>query len=191
MEQVSSEKFIEKLSVDIYPITIVKFLLNKRRILSYFKKATEENFEIRVKFKVDHSDCEICKEKAPDGVLCRQHTSIDRVLKANAVALDLDTNTYFYKNEIFRMVGKRLVIVYCPHPKLITGEITDSKVRKINPITIEDPELLELPPYEKIKEFISSDLLDQNMRCWFNNEFSIVTLPADRNGQNWCLVPNK
>ena len=39
--------------------------------------------------------------------------------------------------------------------------------------------------------FISSDLLDQNMRCWFNNEFSIVTLPADRNGQNWCLVPNK
>ena len=191
MEQVSTEKFIEKLSVDIYPITIVKFLLNKRRILSYFKKATEENFEIRVKFKVDHSDCEICKEKAPDGVLCRQHTSIDRVLKANAVALDLDTNTYFYKNEIFRMVGKRLVIVYCPHPKLITGEITDSKVRKINPITIEDPNLLELPPYEKIKEFISSDLLDQNMRCWFNNEFSIVTLPADRNGQNWCLVPNK
>lgn len=191
MEQVSSEKFIEKLSVDIYPITIVKFLLNKRRILSYFKKATEENFEIRVKFKVDHSDCEVCKEKAPDGVLCRQHTSIDRVLKANSVALDLDTNTYFYKNEIFRMVGKRLVIVYCPHPKLITGEITDSKVRKINPITIEDPELLELPPYEKIKEFISSDLLDQNMRCWFNNEFSIVTLPADRNGQNWCLVPNK
>lgn len=191
MEQVSSEKFIEKLSVDIYPITIVKFLLNKRRILSYFKKATEENFEIRVKFKVDHSDCEVCKEKAPDGVLCRQHTSIDRVLKANSVALDLDTNTYFYKNEIFRMVGKRLVIVYCPHPKLITGEITDSKVRKINPITIEDPDLLELPPYEKIKEFISSDLLDQNMRCWFNNEFSIVTLPADRNGQNWCLVPNK
>lgn len=191
MEQVSTEKFIEKLSVDIYPITIVKFLLNKRRILSYFKKATEENFEIRVKFKVDHSDCEVCKEKAPDGVLCRQHTSIDRVLKANAVALDLDTNTYFYKNEIFRMVGKRLVIVYCPHPKLITGEISDSKVRKINPITIEDPDLLELPPYEKIKEFISSDLLDQNMRCWFNNEFSIVTLPADRNGQNWCLVPNK
>jgi hypothetical protein len=191
MEQVSTEKFIERLGVDIYPITIVKFLLNKRRILSYFKKATEENFEIRVKFKIDHSDCEACKEKEPDGVLCRQHTSIDRVLKTNEVALDLDTNTFFYKNEIFRMVGKRLVVVYCPHPKLITGEITDSKVRKINPITIEDPELTGLPQYEKVKEFISSDLLDQNMRCWFNNEFSIVTLPADRNSQNWCLVPNK
>jgi len=191
MEQVSSEKFTEKLGIDIYPITIVKFLLNKKRILSYFKKATDKNFEIRVKYFVDHSDCIPCKEKAPDGVLCRQHTSISRVLNTNEVAYDLDTNAYFFKNEIFRMVGNRLVVVYCPHPKLITGEITDSKVRKINPITIEDPELIDLPHYVKIKEFISSELLDQYMRCWFNNEFSIVTIPVDRNGQDWCLVPNR
>lgn len=191
MEQVSTEKFTEKLGIDIYPITIVKFLLNKKKILSYFKKATDKNFEIRVKYFVDHSDCVPCQEKAPDGVLCRQHTSISRVLDTNEVAYDLDTNTYFYKNEIFRMVGNKLVIIYCPHPKLITGEITDSKTRKINPITIEDPTLTELPPYEKIKEFISSELLDQYMRCWFNNEFSIVTIPVDRNGQNWCLVPNR
>jgi hypothetical protein len=104
---------------------------------------------------------------------------------------DLDTNTYFYKNEIFRMVGKRLVIVYCPHPKLISGDITDSKVRKINPITIEDPELTELPPYERVQEFISSELLDQHLRCWFNHEFSIVTIPRDRNGQDWCLLSNR
>lgn len=191
MEQVSTEKFNEKLGIEIYPITIVKFLLNKKRILSYFTKAADKNFEIRVKYSIDHSDCLACKEKEPEGILCRQHTTIDRVLSTNEVAHDLDTNTFFYKNEIFRMVGKRLVIVYCPHPKLITGEITDSKVRKINPITIEDPELPGLPQYEKIKEFISSDLLDQYMRCWFNHEFSIVTIPADRNGQNWCLVPNK
>lgn len=191
MKQVSVEKFIEKLGADIYPITIVKFLLNKRRILSYFSKAADENFEIRVKYKVDHSDCEICEEKKPDGVLCRQHTSIHRVLSAKRVAFDLDTNVYLYKNEIFRMVGKRLVVVYCPHPKLITGEINDSKVRKINPITIQDPELLELPEYERLCDFISSDLLDQYIRCWFNNEFSLVTIPEDRNGQNWCLVPNR
>lgn len=191
MEQVSTEKFIEKLGIDVYPITIVKFLLNKRRILSYFKKATEDNFEIRVKYTVDHSDCELCQTKAPEGILCRQHTSIQRVLTGKNVGFDLDTNTYFYKNEIYRMVGNRLVIVYCPHPKLISGEITDSKVRKINPITIEDSTLTELPPYEKIKEFISSDLLDQYLRCWFNNEFSIVTIPNDRNSQNWCLVPNR
>ena len=89
------------------------------------------------------------------------------------------------------MVGNRLVIVYCPHPKLITGDITDSKVRKINPITIEDPALTDLPQYEHIHQFISSELLDQSMRCWFNREFSLVTLPKDRNSQDWCLVPNK
>lgn len=191
MKQVSAEKFIEKLGAEVYPITIVKFLLNKRRIVSYFSKAADENFEIRVKYTVDHSNCEVCKEKEVDGVLCRQHTSIQRVLTAKNVAYDLDTNTYIYRNEIFRMVGKRLVIVYCPHPKLITGEITDSKVRKINPITIEDPTLTELPNYPKICEFISSELLDQYIRCWFNNEFSLITVPEDRNSQSWCLVANR
>lgn len=191
MKQISVEKFIEKLGADVYPITIVKFLLNKRRILSYFAKAAEEDLNLRVTYKIDPSDCSICAEKAKEDILCRQHTSIDRVLNANNVAYDLDTNTYIYKNEIFRMVGKRLVIVYCPHPKLISGDITDSKVRKINPITIEDDNLTELPTYEKVCDFISTDLLDQYIRCWFNNEFSLVTIPEDRNGQNWCLVPNK
>ncbi|RLF58379.1 MAG: hypothetical protein DRN27_05575 [Thermoplasmata archaeon] len=191
MKQVSVEKFIEKMGADVYPITIVKFLLNKRRIISYFSKAANDNFELRVKYTVDHSNCEVCKMKAKDGILCRQHTSIDRVLTARNVAYDLDTNTYLYKNEIFRMVGKRLVIVYCPHPKLITGDITDSKVRKITPITIEDSNLVALPEYDKLCDFISSDLLDQYIRCWFNNEFSLVTIPDDRNGQNWCLIPNK
>lgn len=190
MDQVSTEKFIEKLNIDVFPITIVKFLLNKKRILSYFKKAAESNFELRVKYSISHEDCPICKEKAVDNILCRQHTSIQRVMTGENVGFDLDTNTYFYKNEIYRMVGNRLVIVYCPHPKLITGEITDSKVRKINPITIEDSDL-QLPAYEKIHQFISSDILDQYMRCWFNNEFSIVTIPNDRNSQNWCLVPNR
>jgi len=192
MKQVSTERFVEKLDCEIYPITIVKFLLNKRRILSYFSKAADKDFETRgTKYLLDYSDCVACKEKESDGVLCRQHTSIERVLKATNVAIDLDTNVYICKNEIFRMVGRRLVIVYCPHPKLITGEITDAKVRKINPLTIEDPELSKLPDYSTVREIISSDLLDQNMKCWFNNEFSIVTLPEDRSGSNWCLVPNK
>lgn len=191
MKQVSVEKFIEKLGADVYPITIVKFLLNKRRILSYFSKAADENFKPRMKYTIDHSRCPVCEEKKSDKVLCRQHTSIERVLTARNVAYDLDTNTFLYKNEIYRMVGKKLVVVYCPHPKLITGEITDSKVRKINPITIEDPELPELPEYAKLCDFISSDLLDQYIRCWFNNEFSLVTIPEDRNGQKWCLIPNR
>jgi hypothetical protein len=191
MKQVSVEKFIEKLGADVYPITIIKYLLNKRRILSYFSKAADENFELRVKYSVDHTDCELCKQKESEGVLCRQHTSIQRVLTAQNVAYDLDTNTFLHQNEIFRMVKDKLVIVYCPHPKLITGEVTDSKVRKINPITIEDPALKQLPEYVKTCEFISSELMDQYLKCWFNNEFSLVTIPEDRNKQNWCLVPNK
>lgn len=191
MDQVSVEKIIEKLGIDVFPITIVKFLLNKKRILSYFKKASENNFQIRMKYKIDHDDCEMCQEKISEGVLCRQHTSIHRVISAMDVAYDSDTNVYFYKNEIFQMVDNRLVIVYCPHPKLISGEITDSKVRKINPITIEDHKLIELPQYKTIKEFASSELMDQYLRCWFNNEFSIITIPNDRNSQNWCLVSNR
>jgi len=191
MKQLSMEKFLERMGVEVYPITIIKFILNRRRILSYFERAADPDFKIRTTYTTDHESCEVCKEKLSDGILCRQHTSIDRVLKTNGVLFDLDTNIYFYKNEIFRMVGDKMVIVYCPHPKLISGEITDSKVRKVNPITVQDENLVDLPAYEKISEFISSGLMEQNMKCWFNYEFSLVTLPEDRNKSNWCLVPNK
>lgn len=192
MKQISMEEFLEKMEVDVYPITLIKFLLNKKRILSYFSKAANpDNNEIRYVYKIDTSDCKNCESKKDDGVLCRQHTSIDRVLNSTVVAYDSDTNVYFYKNEIFRKVGERLVIVYCPHPKLISGPITDSKVRKVNPITIEDSNLPKELKFDKVKGFISSELLDNYMRCWFDNEFSIVTIPKDRNGSDWCLVANK
>lgn len=189
MRLIKTEKFVEKLECDIYPITIIKFLLNKRKILSYFSKAARDDFKINgLKYKVDYSDCPACHGKV--GMLCRQHTSIHRVLNTDTVAFDLDTNIFFYKNEIFRMVGNKLVIVYCPHPKLIQGPITDEKVRKVIPITIEDPKLVKLPNFENIKRFLSSELLDQNMKCWFNSEFNLVTLPEDRNSSNFCLIPN-
>lgn len=191
MKQLSMEKFIEKIGCEVYPITIIKFLLNKRRIISYFERAADPDFTIRIKYDINYDQCEVCNSKKDEGILCRQHTSIDRVLTAKKVMYDLDTNIYFFKNEIFRMVGNQMVIVYCPHPKLISGDITDSKVRKVNPITIEDPKLTEIPKYERVNEFISSSLMDQFMKCWFNHEFSIVTIPDDRNKCNWCLVPNK
>ena len=191
MKLVSADKLVEKLGVDVYPITIVKFLLNKRRILSYFKKALEDDPRIKTKYKTNNEDCELCKRKMEDNnMLCRQHTSIYRVMNANAVAYDIDTNCYSYKNEIYRMVNdNRMVIVYCPHPKLITGDITDSKVRRINPITVEDIVKGDVKSRET-KEFLSSELMDQNLKCWFNKEFSLVTIPNDRNEQNWCLTAN-
>jgi hypothetical protein len=196
LKPTSTERFIEKLGANVYPITILKFLLNKKRIISYFSKAADKNFQIRVKYNLDHSDCENCAEKASEGMLCRQHTSIDRVMTADSVAYDVDTNTYFFRNEIYRMVGNRLVIVYCPHPKLISGEITDQKVRKVNPITIEDDTLHakyfeELYKNKNVQEFLSTDLLDRNMSCWFNKEFTIVTVPNGNYGSNWCLIANQ
>jgi hypothetical protein len=191
MKRFLTEKFVENFGgCEVYPITIVKFLLNRGKIQNFFTRAADKDFEIRVKYKIDHSDCPQCKEKESSGVLCRQHTSIQRVLEAKHVLFDLDTQTYFIKNEIYRMVGGRLVIVYCPHPKLIKDEITDEKVRKINPITIEDSSLTSLPKYDKVSDFLSSALMEQYMSCWFNDNFSLVTIPRDRRAQDWCLVPN-
>jgi len=188
MKLITTEKFIEKLECDIYPITLVKFLLNKRKILDYFSKAAKDDFYLKgLKYKVDHTDCPVCLQKKD--MLCRQHTSIQRVLNTDTVAFDMDTKVFFYKNEIFKMVGNRLVIIYCPHPKLIDGVITDKKVRKIIPITIEDPELIELPEYTTIVKFVASQLEDQHMKCWFNNEFYLATMPGEKI-INFCLIPN-
>lgn len=193
MKIVSTEKFIEKLGIEVYPITIIKFLLNRRRILSYFNRASSKNFELRgTKYLLDNSNCEMCQLKKDQNVLCRQHTSISRVMNGDNVGYDTDTGSYFFKNEIFKMVDNKLVIIYCPHPKLIKiigEELTDSNVRKVNPITIEDPSL-KLKDY-KMVSFSSNDLLETNMKCWFNDLFSIITLPEDRNFSNWCLTPNQ
>ena len=191
MDNKRLERYIEKLGASVYPITLVKFLLNKRRILNYFSKAADKDFKPNFMFDLNIDGCPVCQEKKDQEILCRQHTSIQRVLTGDSVAYDLDTKTFLYQNEIYRMVGDRLVIVYCPHPKLITGDITDSKVRKVNPITVEDATLAGLPQYEKICEFLSTSLMDQSVACWFNNEFSIATIPADLNKQNWCLFPNR
>lgn len=194
MKQISTEKFIEKLGVEVYPITIIKFLLNKKRIMSYFNRAARKDFLLKgTKYFQDNSNCEACQTKKNDGVFCRQHTSLYRVLEGDNVAFDVDTGTYFYKNEIFKKVDQKLVIVYCPHPKLIEAigeQFTDLNVRKVNPITIDDPNL-KMKDYKTIVNFNSNDLLDSYMKCWFNNTFSIVTIPEDRNFSNWCLVVNK
>jgi len=156
MRRVSAERYIEQLGAEVYPIALIKFLLNKKRIMNYFSKAASKNFNPKFKFDLKTDECKECQQKRDQGMFCRQHTSIQRVLNADEVMYDLDTYTYIYQNEIYRMVGNKLVIVYCPHTKLISGGITDSKVRKINPITVEDPDLEDLPEYNKVHKFISS-----------------------------------
>ena len=190
MNIVSADKLIKKLDVNVYPITLIKFLLNRGKILSYFSMASRLDFEFKgKKYLTSIEDCEECAKRKSIGLACRQHTSLFRVLEAKKVLYDLDTMTFFFKNEIFKMVNNRLVIVYCPHTKLIVGKISDEKVRKIRPMTIEDPKLTILPDYERV-EIVMSELMDQYTECWFNDEFSIRTIPNDRRTSDWCLVAN-
>ncbi|MCK5607707.1 hypothetical protein KAR91_37830 [Candidatus Pacearchaeota archaeon] len=191
MRPVEIDKFIERLECDVYPIAIAKYLLNKGRILSYFSKVAAGTVVIKGnRYLIDPTTCDICDSKKSHGYLCRQHTSIVRVLNADSVLYDLDTNTYIYKNEIFREIDGKLVIFYCPHPKLIAGKLSDSKVRKVNITTVEDPNFKGLPVFKNVCKFVSSELMNQYMKCWFNTEFSLITIPEDRSQCNWCLVPN-
>jgi len=192
MKLTSVELFIERLECDVYPVTIMKFLLNKRRILSYFSKVENPTFKAGgTKYKINAEGCKVCADKSGKFKHCRQHTSIDRIMNADRVAFDQDTQTYLYKNEIFRNVDGRLVIFYCPHPKLINGKHTNSKVRRVHITTIDDPEFTGLPEYKTVFKFASSELMQEHMKCWFNEEFSIVTLPESNSYCNWCLIPNR
>jgi len=185
---VDADQFIQLMKIDVYPITIVKFLLNKNRIFSFFRKAQEGT----VSTYTIGGYCPSCEQKMKElKTLCRQHTSIQRVLNADNVGYDIETECFFYKNEIFRKIGDRLVIVYCPHTKLIMGEITDAKVRKVMPITVEDEKLPKVLKYKNVKEFSSSELFNQRIKCWFNEEFSIVTVPRNSGSSDFCLIPNK
>jgi len=187
MKIISSEKYIEKnlAGCQLYPITLIKLLLNKRRILNYVNMAANPDFEIRgKKLKLDNSDCQSCIDRED---MCRQHISLNRIMTAETVAFDLDTQLYLCENEIFRLVGNKLVVAYCPHTKLIKDSITDEKVRKINVMTVEDD--IELPSY-KVVNFTSSSLMDQHISCWFDKQFRLVTIPNTRNWQNFCLIPN-
>jgi len=190
MKIISAEKLIEKLECEVYPITLVKFLLNRRRIISFFSKAVNEEFISKnLSFKLDTTNCEACKSK---DMLCRQHTSISRVLNCSSVILDIESNIYLHKNEIFKVIGKNLVIVYCPHPKLIKGQLTDEKVRKVVPLTVVDEKLKFSPENIKVvRSFLVTDLMEQYVKCWFNDEFSIMTIPEDKSSSNWCLLANK
>jgi len=189
MNRKSGESFITRIGADVYPITLIKFLLNRKKILSYFYNVTKTEFVIKFAQTLSSEDCKMCQSQTVSKQ-CRNHTSIKRVMEANNVLYDLDTKVYFYKNEIFKMMDNKLVIVYCPHPKMITGTIDDVKVRKINPVTVVDPLLVELPHYNTIYNFHSLELMGDRVSCWFNKDFSIVTIPKDIDGHNWCLIPN-
>jgi len=200
MQVFQLEKYLEKFNIEVYPITLLKFVLNEKRIMSFISKVSESTFEPKAPFKIDNKDCERCKEQEVS-TMCRQHTSISRVMTARTIMKTIidEKEIMFYRNEIFNIINDELMtIIYCPHPKLITGNITDAKVRKINIIIVKDENIGKVFNKNNKTEFIDIDLNElksQNISCWFNNQFTIMTLPdfeTKENGKNsWCLIANR
>lgn len=211
MRFTSTEKYLEKYNTTVYPITLLKFIMNRGQILRYFKKAQNPSFNKH--FNIDSSDCAVCDHKRKEeGVKCRPHTTIERMREMNGGWLyDVDTEVFIYRNEVFKRVQNAmgediLIIVYCPHTKLISGKITDKKVRKLTPLTIKmDKEFkrimsnleLQIPESDFSKNCISSDaLMEEQLGCWFNDEFTILIRSDDVDGsrahlnQDWCLITN-
>lgn len=212
MRFTSTERYLEKYNTTVYPITLIKFILNRGQMLRYFKKAQSPSFNKH--FNIDPTGCMVCEhKKQSEGVQCRPHTTIARMREmSDGWLYDIDTRVFLYRNEVFKRVTNSsgddlMVVIYCPHTKLISGKITDKKVRKLTPLTIKmDQEftyimdLLEqqTPTDEPFtKNCISSDaLMEVKLGCWFNDEFTIIIDSDDVDGprthmnQDWCLISN-
>jgi hypothetical protein len=173
MYEIKAEDFCKnKLDGIVYPITLVKFLLNRSKILRLKEVKNYDLFDIKPE---DCSDCQSISR--PDQSMCRIHTSIQRIQEAERIVKDLDSGMYFVKNEIFYPVQSGITFVaYCPHTKLMRGPITCNKVRIFTSFFTSRIDTSQFENKVK-KEFSSDKLTEHQIQCWFNEEFYIVLLP--------------
>lgn len=190
---------------DVFPITIVKLLLNREKIMNFFDRIDQgcEIKELQSYINYDNRKCDACLNN-PKNMLCRKHTSIERIIdqsfdNESLVCFDMSTNVFIYMNEIFKFSDNNriLSIIYAPHTKLIQGSLTEYKVKKISMISTYLPS--EESSYRNLSHKIlerstafdsDNDLMKLYVKCWFNNEFSLITIP-NNNKPLFCLVPNK
>jgi len=182
---VSAEEYLSAINVDVYAITLVKFVL----CYDWLKNClTREN---KIRFNVNNSDCEIC-QKFPSGV-CRQHRSIYRVLQCRDPLYIKDLDCYLFKNEIFKVMDNKVIIVYCSHTKLIKDQITEKKVKKVMPVTLElkNDEIMVFQNIKPKFTVTSAELFNHNFSCWFNEEFSMIINYNETGKTVWSLILNK
>jgi hypothetical protein len=193
-EKVIKEELQKDPTHDVFPITLIKFLLNRKRIVGFFEKVEQteiQNLPSYIGF--DHKKCNACINNSR-GMLCRKHTSIERIMNTQQACLDTDTGVYLYMNEIFKNIDNKLAIIYTPHTKLIQGPLTEYKVKKISTISTYPPEPISFLSEINCISFSSNKLIEMYIKCWFNDEFSLITVPDGTNVSNdplFCLVPNK
>lgn len=171
-----------------YPVTILKYLLNLKKIESMLSKANDGILKME-SIPVDSRGCEECKN-SPVGE-CRPHTCIGRITDENATpVIDTVNGIYMIKNEIFKPVGKdKLLVFYCPHTKLCTS-YTDKNIRKIDAYLFDGAEDI-LPEYVDKQELNILELASNSVRVWFNPDFTITTLPQVDRRVSYYLQPNK
>lgn len=175
----------------VYPITIIKYLLNKKLILSMLKN---DEFVFKYSpFSIENKNCKSCNEK-----ICRGHYSINRVIKgikSDKIIKDINNNIFLYKNEIFNIISNnKMVIIHCPHTKLIQGKLNQNKVKYIYPINIIDESVGLINNYlNENKNIIEIDFNnifeDKITTCWFDNVFTIKVNKI-KNQYRWSLILN-
>lgn len=170
MEVQLIEKILRDVPVNVYPVTIAKYLLNKKKINNFFESVlsgSKEDFK-RYIIDPDKSKCSFCTN-----MTCRKHISIERVKHAveNEKVLK-ESNCFIYKNEIFTDPSEQwMAIVYCPHTKLIQNELTTAEIKKITLIVTPG---LGKSPQNTIPFSCDALLREGYLKFWMNNTFSII-----------------
>lgn len=183
------EDVVQKMEMEVYPVTLIKLLLNRSKLLDLLEKT--KNGRITCNTSYNAGECEECNRRRKEGFeipTCRYHTSINRIVNANTVTFDVDTGFMMVHNEIFKFVDDKLFIAYCPHTKLVP-KYTDREIRHLKIIVSNFN--YEMPDYNYVN-IDSSIFLNSNMQCWFNNDFDIITIPNDNKKEsNFVLHPSK
>jgi len=174
--------------VILYPVTLAKFLLNMPKISSFFENNETDKFEIELE------NCQNCKSD----LLCRKHTSISRIVnETGKVAYDLDTDTFLLKNEIWKAPkdDRKLKLVYCPHTKLMQGQPTSSKVKKVSFIVTKVTEEIYSSLVDKysprVVTFRSSSLSTVPLKFWINEDFTGIVYASSNLSSKIFLELNK
>jgi hypothetical protein len=160
--------------LNMFPITIIKFLLNKNKLRRMAKKTKNLNlFDKQKIFNYNDDNCADCQNSKN---LCRRHESIKRIIECKKCSFDELYGFYFYKNEVFKVYDDKIFLAYLPHTKLISGPITERKIKKLLPISINNPfnSQEEFFKNKQIKKFSIENLKKNQLKCWFNFEFNII-----------------
>lgn len=186
MKTTKMEHLLDDTQSEVYPITVAKFLLNKKRIKSFFATASKEGFDKIIDAEIENSEvCKDCIESKHD--MCNFHQTVERIKNATTVLYDSEYDIYLYKNEIIKIINPELlVVIYCPHPSYIKSKLSDSKVRLVIPYTIKNVKF----NFEKAVPFSIRAIEDLDLKVWFNHTFSMIVSKHDYNHSKWMLVPN-